>query len=265
MYSPVHLAVKYLHYYITASNGKGHGIHSPFLFRFITDILNDKNNYPEYEIVEQLRTELKQDKSIITVQDFGAGSVTDKSTQRSVASIANNAAKPKKFGQLLFRMVKSLQPSSILELGASLGITTSYLCLARPDAQVITLEGAKKIAAAARKNLRKLNISNYSLLEGNFDDTLSPAIAQLSSLDFAFIDGNHREEPTVRYFQHLLPHTHNDTVLVFDDIHWSREMEAAWAFIKKHPSVRCTVDLFFVGIVFFRKEFFEKQDFIIRV
>src|SRR6187455_1101839 len=158
MYSPFQLAIKYFNYWIYASNAKGHGMHSPFVFEFITKILNDKTNYPEYEKVESLRRQLLNDNVILEVEDFGAGSVIDKKNKRSVSSIAKNAAKPKKFGQLLFRIVKHYQPKTILELGTSLGITTSYLSLAKPDARLITMEGSKEIAEIAKRNHRNLEI-----------------------------------------------------------------------------------------------------------
>jgi predicted O-methyltransferase YrrM len=161
-------------------------------------------------------------------------------------------------------MIKYYGPSTILELGTSLGITTSYLSLSKPDARLITMEGAKEIAGVAKHNFRNLEIKNIEVIEGNFDNTLSSVISQLSAIDFAFIDGNHRKEPTERYFKELLTKTDNDSILVFDDIHWSNEMEAAWKSIKDHEAVRCTIDLFFIGIVLFRKEFKEKQHFIIR-
>src|SRR5262245_27886936 len=133
MYSKSQLLLKYLQYYFVASNGKGHGTHSPFVFEFITKMMNDKTVYPEYAKVESLRDRLLKDDTILNVEDFGAGSTVSKTNQRQVSSIAKNAAKPKKFGQLLFRMVKFYQPLTILELGTSLGITTSYLSLAKPD------------------------------------------------------------------------------------------------------------------------------------
>jgi len=263
MYSKSQLFFKYLQYYFTSSNGKGHGTHSPFVFEFITKVLNDKTVYSEYERVERLRNQLLNDNSILNVEDFGAGSSVSKTNQRTVSSIARNAAKSKKLGQLLFRMVKFYQPSTILELGTSLGITSSYLALANQDARMITMEGSKEIAEAARKNFRNLEIRNLEIVEGNFDDKLSSAITQLSSIDFVFIDGNHRKEPTERYFKELLAKMNKDSILVFDDIHWSNEMEAAWEAIKNNAAVTCSIDLFFIGIVFFRKEFKEKQDFAI--
>ncbi len=264
MYSRWQLAKKYLNYYFTASNGKGHGIHSPFVFEFITKVINDRSHYPAYDKVEGLRWQLLMDNTVLNIEDFGAGSSTPKPDQRTVASIVRSAVKPKKFGQLLFRMVKMIEPKTILELGTSLGITTSYLSLAKPDCNLVTLEGAKEVADIANRNFKTLGLQNISIIEGNFDKTLSSVISPLLSVDFAFIDGNHRQEPTERYFQQLLSKTNNDSVLVFDDIHWSRDMEQAWKTIKKHPSVRCSIDLFFTGIVFFRQEFREKQHFSIR-
>ena len=105
MYSPLQLVVKYFKHLFAASNGKGHGMHSPFVFDFITKILNDKTIYPEYEKVEILRNQLLNDSTVLEIEDFGAGSVIKKKSKRSVSSIAKNAAKPKKFGQLLFRMI----------------------------------------------------------------------------------------------------------------------------------------------------------------
>jgi len=263
MYSPLQLATKYFKYWITASNGKGHGMHSPFVFEFITKILNDKTVYPAYEKVEALRNKLLKDSTVLEVEDFGAGSVIDKKNKRSVSSIAQNAAKPKKFGQLLFRMVKHYQPATILELGTSLGITTSYLSLAKPDRKLITMEGSKAITDVAKQNFKSIEL-NVELIEGNFDHILASVVRGLSSVDFSFIDGNHRQEPTERYFKEILAKTNNDSVLVFDDIHWSREMEAAWETIKNDSAVTCSIDLFFIGIVFFRKEFKEKQHFTVR-
>jgi predicted O-methyltransferase YrrM len=264
MYNKLQLSIKYLHYYLTASNRKGHGMHSPFVFDFITKVLNDKTNYPAYRQVEDLRKQLLKNETLLSVEDMGAGSVISKTNQRSVASIVKHAAKPKKFGQLLYRMVKTYQPQSIIELGTSLGITTSYLSLAKPDVKIITMEGSPAIAAAAKENFKELKLDNVSLVKGNFDHTLSSILSDLACVDFCFIDGNHRQEPTARYFQQLLPRINNESILIFDDIHWSKEMEQAWETIKEHDAVRCSIDLFFIGIVLFRQEFKEKQHFKIR-
>ena len=264
MYSQLQLSFKYLHYYFTASNSKGHDIHSPFVFEFITKVLNDKTHFPEYDIVEGLRKKLLKDNTVIAVEDFGVGSSIDKSNQRTISSITKNSVKQKKFGQLLFRMVKRYKPKTILELGTSLGVTTSYLASANPGGNIITLEGSKAILKKAKENIDSLSLRNIQVIEGIFEDTLSTVVGGLSSVDFCFIDGNHKREPTEKYFRQILYKVHNDSILIFDDIHWSQGMEDAWETIQQHELVRCTMDLFFMGIIFFRQEFKEKQHFKIR-
>jgi predicted O-methyltransferase YrrM len=282
MYSSFQLALKYIGYYLTAANGKGHGIHSPFVFDFIAKVLNDRTEYEDYEKVENLRKKSLKDQAILTIDDHGAGSSSSPSKERSVSSVAKHAVKSKKYAQLLYRIVKYYQPNSIIELGTSLGITTSYLSLARPQGKVFTLEGSGEIANVASQNFKTLGVQSesdqsrtteasaktqqqgISLIEGNFDYTLPSVLYQVASVDMAFIDGNHRREPTENYFHWLLEKANSNSIFVFDDIHWSKEMEQAWEHIKEHPAVRCSLDLFFIGIIFFRTEFKEKQHFTIR-
>lgn len=263
MYSTAQLAKKYLHYYLAASNSKGHGMHSPFVFDFILHVLNG-NGYQPPRSIEVLRNQLKSDKRRLQVQDLGAGSRVNTTNSRQVSQLAHAALKPKKYSQLLFRLARHYQPQTVLELGTSLGITTSYFSAAVPEASIVTIEGSDAVAAVATENFRKLAVNNVQLLKGNFDDQLPAAINILGNIDLAFIDGNHRYAPTLSYFHQLLPAFHNSSVLVFDDIHWSAEMENAWGEIKAHPSVRYTIDVFFLGFVFFRDEFKLKQHFSIR-
>lgn len=264
MYSPLQLGIKYLKYFTTASNGKGHGMHSPFVFEFITRVLNDDRQFYAYQPIENLRKLLLADTRTVVVRDLGAGSRVEKTQSRLVKQIAHSSLKPTRFSQLLFRMVDFYQPQVVLEMGTSLGITTAYLAAAGNNARIITMEGAEEVAALAKKNFEKLQIHNVAMLEGNFDDTLPGLLDREKRLDFVFIDGNHRYEPTVRYFHQLLPVLHEYSILVFDDIHWSKEMEQAWTHICQHEAVNLTIDLFFIGLVFFRKENKQKQHFSIR-
>lgn len=264
MYKRFRLIIKYLHYLATAANGNGHGIHSPFVFKFITTLLNDKRSFYCYKPIENLRRELQTDKTELLVADFGAGSLVEKSRYRQVANIARSSLKPKKYAQLLFRMVNAFESQTIVELGTSLGVTSAYLASANSSAKVYTFEGAKEVAALANKNLRKLQLHNVEIIEGNFDDTLAPILAKISKVDLAFIDGNHRKQPTLNYFKQLLEKATDNSVFVLDDIHWSEEMEEAWKCIIQHPSVTLSIDLFFIGIVFFRKENLIPQHFTIR-
>ncbi|MEP7255337.1 MAG: class I SAM-dependent methyltransferase [Ferruginibacter sp.] len=264
MYSRFQLAKKYFHYYLTASSGKGHGIHSPFVFDFIKNVLRDKKNYDWYDVIETGRQKLLKQTAQIEVEDFGAGSAIIKTKKRVVADMAKSSLKPKKYARLLYRMVKYYKPETIVELGTSFGITSSYLASGNPEGKVYTIEGSPAIAEIAQKTFDRVGLKNIELLTGDFTDALPALLVKLNTVDLAFIDGNHRKEPTQDYFTKLINHSTLNSILVFDDIHWSTDMEAAWAEIKQNPSVTLTIDLFFIGIVFINPDFKIPQHFIIR-
>lgn len=262
MYSPFTLGRKYLHYFLTASNGKGHGVHSPFVYELIRNVLMDKEIYPIYTIAEQYRKRLLNDETLIEVKDLGAGSRVHATKKRKICDIARTSLKSAKFGKLLFRLAKYYQYKNILEFGTSLGVTTTYL--SGTDSRIITMEGADTVADQAAQHFNRLGNADIKIIRGNFDHTLSAALNTMPSIDMAFIDGNHRYEPTITYVSQLLPHLHEYSCLILDDIHWSSEMEKAWEDVKKLPEATLTIDLFFIGLVFFRNDFYQKQHFSIR-
>jgi predicted O-methyltransferase YrrM len=225
--------------------------------------LNDHCAYPAYAKIEGLRRRLLRDRTLLTIEDMGAGPARAATRNRSVASIARRAAKPPHLGQLLFRIARHYQPATVVELGTSLGLSAAYLAGGVSYARVFTLEGAPAVAEAADRNLRSLGL-DVTVVTGDFDETLLPLLGRLPPVELAFVDGNHRREPTLRYFDMLLRHSARSAALIFDDIHWSEEMEAAWTTIKNDPRVYLTIDLFFIGIVFLRDEFKVRQEFVIR-
>ncbi len=243
-----------------------HALHSPFLFSLYTQVIRARTGSEAlFAPIREMRKQLRRSRQYITIADYGAGSKVNASRQRTIGDIARNSQKPARFGRLLFRLIRRFEAKNVVDLGTSLGMTTAYLAEATKACKghVLTFEGCSETAAVARQNFERLGIQNTKVVVGNLDATLAPEIAALTSLDFVFFDANHRYEPTVRYFETCLTNIHNDTVFVFDDIHWSDEMEQAWAYIKHHAAVTLTVDLFWVGLVFFRREQ-PKQDFILR-
>lgn len=264
MYSSFQLAKSYFLYYIKAQNGKGHGVHSPFVFDFIIYVLNDKKEYECYGEIESLRKQLLRDNSIIKVEDFGAGSAVIPFKKRKINDIARSSLKNEKFAKLLYRIVNYYKPQSIIELGTSLGITSCYLACANKNADVVTFEGSKEIAKIATQIFKKANFENIKLIEGNFDITFKETLAKLKTVDLAFIDGNHRRDATINYFICLIKKSSPKSIFIFDDIHWSSGMEEAWKEIQDNEAVTLTIDLFFIGIVFFNPDFKVKQHFTIR-
>jgi len=246
--------------------GNLHGLHSPFVYALYRDIIRHRHPAPAGTLpIEALRTNLLKSTESLAVTDLGAGSRRSAGARRSVASIARNAQKPTRYAWLLHRLVSRFQARYVLELGTSLGLTTAYLAnaIAETKGQLYSFEGCPNTAALARSHLDQLGYSMVKLVVGNLDETLAQTVAKLPQIDLAFFDANHRYEPTVQYFMTCLPLVHNDTLFIFDDIHWSKDMEQAWEAIKAHPAVQVTVDLFGVGLVFFRREQ-PKQHFVLR-
>lgn len=240
-----------------------HGVHSPFVYKLVDEVIYDFRARKEYQDIESVRKQLLHDERYITITDLGAGSHVNNNKQKQVSQLAKNALKPAKLAQLLYRLARHFQPEQVLELGTCLGLTTAYLAKAAPAALITTVEGCPQTASVALENLEKLDIPNVDLKVGNFDQVLPEILAEREILDFVFIDGNHRKLATIDYFEQCLPKMHEGSVMVFDDIYWSKGMQEAWSVIKAHPQVKVSVDLFWIGLVFFRSGQM-KEDFKIK-
>jgi predicted O-methyltransferase YrrM len=233
-------------------------LHSPFVYQFYLNVIENagKSNLNQ---IRARRAELESDPALLTINDFGTG--TQK--QKSLAQIAANVSVSHKYGQLLYSLVQNSQPATILELGTSIGLSSSYMALANPSAQLITIEGAEQIAHVARQTHRKLNVSNARVVVGPFETALPEVLKQREYLDFVFFDGNHTHAATLNYFEQCLAKAGDRSVFVFDDIYWSPGMAAAWQQIKLHPQITLTLDVYRFGICFFQKDKLAKEDFVL--
>ncbi len=241
-----------------------HAVHSPFVFNLITKCFYDKKSKPEYKVLKNYRNELLQNKNTIQVNDFGVGSKVFKSNTRQISQIAKTAGITQKRAELLFRITNYFQPESILEIGTSLGFATSALALGNPKAKIITLEGCPTTMAIAKNQLQLFNFENVECITTEFNDFLQICNLKSEICNLIYFDGNHSKTATLEYFDLLLPTIANDSVWIFDDIHWSQDMEEAWEIIKNHPKVTVTIDTFQWGLVFFRTEQ-PIEHFVIRV
>lgn len=257
-----HIIKSYLKFLWHSKNQ--HGVHSPFVFDLVTKCLYDKKKYPEYSILKEYRNSLLANKNTIEVTDFGAGSKVFKSNQRKISAIAKNAGISSKRAELLFRITNYFHPETILEIGTSLGLATVALSLGNKNLKIITLEGCPQTLAIAKNQCQLQNLDNIEFIHTKFEDYLKNVQSLIRNPQLIYFDGNHSKNATLEYFELLLPTISNDSVWIFDDIHWSADMEDAWEAIKSHPKVTVTIDTFQWGLVFFRKEQ-EKEHFSIRI
>ncbi|MCH2023301.1 MAG: class I SAM-dependent methyltransferase [Saprospiraceae bacterium] len=236
-----------------------HNIKSSFVVSLIENVFEDNRTYYDFSALRRLRNILEQDNTKLKINDLGAGSKTIKNKERSIKSIVKSAVSPQWQCEFLFRLVHYLQPKNRLELGTSLGLSSLHQYIPLREAPFYTLEGCPSLAKTAKFNFKKLKAKNIELCVGDFSKTLPAVLEKIERLDYVFIDGNHQKSPTLSYFEQCLYYSHSDTIFVFDDIHWSADMESAWNDIKQHPKVKLTIDLFYMGLVFLSYDKEEKD------
>ena len=246
----------YITHYITARYTLGYNVHSPYLYDFTRNVIYEENAYYCYSRIEELRHQLLNDQQKIFVDDYG----TQASSERIISHIANNTLASAKEAQLLFRIANYTQATNILELGTSLGISTAYLAAYSNKCKVTTLEGSNKLIELAKNTWKKLGIQNrITTIQGNINNTLPLYLKTADKLDIIYFDANHTQEATINYFNLCLPHHHNNSIFIFDDIYYSPQMYKAWQTIQQNDEITATIDLYKMGIAFFNPHFIKKN------
>lgn len=231
-----------------------HAVHSPFVYDLISHVLRPDDELPEFAAIERLREDLLRSEQIIRVNDLGAGSRVLDLPIRRVSDIARTSLKTSRQAQLLFRLARYFDPSVVLELGTSFGLSTLYLARGAENGRVTTIEGCPQTYRIAQHHFEQLGQRNIDPLLGSFRARLPEVVKRVEGLGMVFIDGHHKKEPTLEYFEQCLGKADSATVFILDDIHWSKGMEDAWEEVKRHPKVSVTIDLFHMGLVFLRTE-----------
>jgi predicted O-methyltransferase YrrM len=247
-YYRMHTSWNYFLYLLKAKHRNGHGIHSPFVYDFVRNVLFNKEPFPEYEQMFAVRQKLQTSGQRIQVIDLGATSSHFNGEGRSISQLLKHSSVNLKYSRLLFRIAHYYKPPIILELGTSIGMSTVSMALGSPTSKLITIEGNESLAAFARNLFHENKLPNIQLIQGIFDDILPNLTLEQSSPMLVFIDGNHTYEGTLKYYYHFAEKIKNG-MLIFDDINWSPDMRCAWEKIKKDEKARVSIDLFRMGIV----------------
>jgi hypothetical protein len=200
----------FLNYKLRRPHRNGHGIHSPFLFSFVTEVVYKKKKTAENLIIAEipkLRRELIRSSEVLEIDDLGAGSVKLRSNKRRVKDIARFSSSSSKYGMLLYKIVNYFNPTVIVELGTCLGLGTSYLTAGSKVAKVFTVEGSQTLYHKAQENFRRLKLKNIVALQGNFHEVLPNVLHENDRFDIMYIDGNHTKTATLHYFYTSLRYT----------------------------------------------------------
>ncbi len=245
--------IHYIEYRLFSRHRLGHGIHSPFLFDLVTRVFPDEKRESGLKKIEELRNKTRERKGLISTGDPGAGSALGRKQGREAGIRAVRMGVPPRYGRLLFRLARSLQPPVVLELGTGAGMSTLYLALGAGGVPFYSIEARPELAGIARANLQEAGCREVEVIGGRFEEVLPGLLEAMDPPGLVFFDGDHREEAVWQWFETCLEYCAEDALLVFDDIYWSRGMTRAWKRICAHPAARMSVDLFRFGLVFLNR------------
>jgi predicted O-methyltransferase YrrM len=255
----LHQIKHFIKHFFTAKR-KGHGIHSPFAYQLCEDVFYNTNTFYDFKILNDLRKTLLANELEIEIEDFGAGSKTFKTNKRKIKEIAEKGISTRDQSELLYKLINFLKCKNVIELGTSLGLNTLYLAKANKEATISSIEGSLSLFDFAAQLAKKNGVQNARFIHSVFDVALPEIFHEMKWLDLFYVDGNHTYAATCHYFKMALEKKHPDSVFIFDDIYWSKDMTRAWEEIKQHPSVSLSIDTFYFGMVFFKEEIKEKVD-----
>ena len=250
MIDKLNRAIHQLQFYLKAADSKGHGTHSPFVYQFITEVLNDDRHFYPYEEISFLLNDLRNDKRKINYNGQDA----------TIATIADKLL-TQKYNQLLFRMVEFYKPSYILEVGSSLGITTAFLAAPNQNNLVYTIDSNQHLALIAQQTLKQLNLDNVTILTA--DNHSLNTIANYER-KYGLILFNISLEDSLDIFTSLETLINEESIIVVTGINKNLNNKLSWEKIKEQRTITMSIELFEMGFLFFRKEILKKQHFKVR-
>jgi predicted O-methyltransferase YrrM len=254
-------SIKHYFFYAYYSKTK-YKIHSPFVFNFICTVLEPSQTVQPKLPEELLNYYIKYKQKINISDNAGEGSNAIDYEHVTVSKIISKIGIPKKYGKILLKIIEKYKCKTVIELGTSLGISTSYLAEFKQN-KVYTIDANQEIQDISKEAFKAININNVIFINASFEDSFESLCQGQRNISLIFIDGNHNKDATIRYFNTCLPYINEETIIIFDDIYWSEGMTEAWQFICQHHSVRLSIDLYRIGIIFFRKEQKRKEHFIL--
>ncbi|GHV06074.1 O-methyltransferase [Bacteroidia bacterium] len=230
---------------------RGFGVHSPFMFHLITEVIGERRLYYRYYDIELIRQQLllKED-TIVLPSNSGTGTIAK--------VVEREGIRPKR-GALLFRLTNYFQPDRILQIGPTTGLSTLYLSSYKPELTCVSLETIPEYTPISRWVYEKGARTAIDLQAGDCQTTLPPALERLGKVDFVYFNTWSETSP-LWLFDTCLKYAHNETVFVFEGIRVNKQMRVFWETVCEHPEISTSIDLYSTGIVLFNKNL-HKQNY----
>lgn len=238
---------------------RGFGVHSPFVFNLITKVIEEKCLYYSFYDIELVRRQFFFRQELIAYPDSRQKGLF---RQCTVGGIVRREGIRPAHGALLFRLANYFKPQHILQVGASVGLSTLYLTSYAKGLKCIVLENVPAFADIARQVFDKAGCTSVELRVGAYKALLPAALEEMKRPDFIFFNALEDETDAAELFNQCLAHVHNDTVCVCAGIQTTPRMRAFWKTVCGLPEVTVTLDLYSVGIILFNKKL-HKRNYIV--
>lgn len=229
-------------------------IHSPFVYRLCTEVLlKSINNQSDagFRLAGRMRAQIFSDRKSVQMNDVGAGSHFRK--KMTLGRRARSLSMSRKETHILYKLVKKFRPRHIIELGTGAGVSALYMAAADRNTNVESIEGNPVMVQLAQQAVSKSGLQNITIYEGLFDNVLPGLLKNTAEVDLIFIDGDHKSTSLFRYYEMIKPYLKENSILVLHDIYWSADMMKAWKALSLMPEVTFSVDIFHLGLLFFRR------------
>lgn len=223
-----------------------HGVHSPFVFDLVTNVIYNNKDYYCYKTIEAQR-KILLDSTVVV------GSLSVSETAKKMYA--------EKYSKLLFRLVNYFQPNSVVLINDKLGVDSAYAASVSEHLKVYSFQENRELQKITASHLEQLKLKNVTLLYESQTTSLPDLLKQLSTLDFVVIHQKTKDEVLSVFYQ-CLEKANTSSVFVVSNVGLP-EFAEAWEEIKKNNQVTVTIDLFYMSIVFLRKEQV-KEHFLIR-
>ncbi|MCF8236593.1 MAG: class I SAM-dependent methyltransferase [Saprospiraceae bacterium] len=236
-----------------------YSMHSPLLYSFCREVLDDRRSFYAFEEIEIWRYHLLHESSELHVVDLGAGGQDALDQNRIVSSIAKTSLSPPWKCRYLFRMVLWWKPDLLLEFGTSLGVSTAYLAAASIHTPLITVDGSDSHLQLARKGWNKLGLDHIEEWNLSFQQAIQRIPWDQHGRILIYLDGDHRPARVLEILQTIQEKTRHPFLVIIDDIRWSDDMWAGWQEWRSAFQSGAWLDLYQVGIWIQDPAFLEPQ------
>jgi hypothetical protein len=242
---------KKISYLLKSRHRRGHGIHSPFLFRLITEVIENDGSFSAYPVLKSARENVGD---MLRILDMNSFQKEDDSCEkhRSI-HFKRLHLLPDRFDRLLLRLVNEFRPQNISFYGSTFGVSVLALALADSRIRVSAQVESSHYRSFCRRLVEVYEIENVDL----------SGAGKIVATDFVVVQYPLNPVESNRIIGEILAVENFNGVVILCGIHFSKAIQEVWVKQCKSPVVRVSLDLFDIGILICHKGL-QKEDFVLR-